>query len=78
MPKRLPTAPLAYNNPEFMHSKAARSLRIMAEYYDPLVKLRRAAVGDAVVIFGSARLLPRGMPMVCRSILSCNRIRPSC
>jgi len=59
MPKPLRTAPLAYNNPQFMDSKAARSLRMMAEYYDPLVRLRRAAVGDAVVIFGSARLLPR-------------------
>ena len=27
MPKPLPTAPLAYNNKDFMHSKAARSLR---------------------------------------------------
>lgn len=58
MPKALPTAPLAYNNPEFMNSKAARSLRMMAEYYDPLVRLRRCAVGDAIVIFGSARILP--------------------
>jgi hypothetical protein len=59
MPKPLPTAPLSYCNPEFMDSKAARSLRMLAEYYDPLVRLRRAKVGDAVVIFGSARLLPR-------------------
>lgn len=58
MPKLLPTAPLAYKS-AFMDSKAARSLRMMAEYYDPLVRLRRAGVGDSVVIFGSARILPR-------------------
>jgi hypothetical protein len=59
MPKQLETARLAYSDPRFMDSKAARSLRMLAEYYDPLVRLRRAAVGDAIVIFGSARILPR-------------------
>ncbi len=59
MPKPLPPASLAYKSAQFMDSKAARSLRMMAEYYDPLVRLRRAGVGDSVVIFGSARILPR-------------------
>jgi hypothetical protein len=58
-PKPLDAAPLAYRNPRFMDSKAARVLRMMAEYFDPLVRLRREGVADSIVIFGSARILPR-------------------
>ncbi len=58
-PKPLDAAPLAYRNPGFMDSKAARVLRMMAEYFDPLVRLRREGVADSIVIFGSARILPQ-------------------
>jgi len=54
--RRLPTAPLAYKNPAFMDSKPARVLRMMAEFFDPLVRLRRQGVHDTIVIFGSARI----------------------
>ncbi|MGH9816042.1 MAG: TIGR00730 family Rossman fold protein [Candidatus Acidiferrales bacterium] len=58
-PRRLPTALLAYKNAEFMDSKPARVLRMMAEYFDPLVRLRKQGVHDTIVIFGSARIDPR-------------------
>jgi uncharacterized protein (TIGR00730 family) len=51
--------PLAYESDEFMSSLAARPLRIMAEYFDPLTRLRKENVGDTIVMFGSARVLPR-------------------
>src|SRR5579871_3787363 len=54
----LPMPPLAYNDPKFMESLGARPLRILAEYLDPLVRLRKANVGDTIVMFGSARILP--------------------
>ncbi|MGH9794987.1 MAG: TIGR00730 family Rossman fold protein, partial [Candidatus Acidiferrales bacterium] len=40
----------------FMDSKPARVLRMMAEYFDPLVRLRKQGVHDTIVIFGSARI----------------------
>ena len=53
-------APLvAHRNREFMESVAARPIRILGEYLDPLVRLRREGVGDTIVIFGSARVAPR-------------------
>lgn len=55
-PRRLPTALLAYRNAGFMDSKPARVLRMMAEYFDPLVRLRKQGVHDTIVIFGSARI----------------------
>ncbi len=50
---------LAYLNEKFMNSTDARTLRIAAEYLDPLVRLKRAGVQNTVVFFGSARILPR-------------------
>jgi hypothetical protein len=34
-------------------------VRILTEYLDPLVRLRREEVGDTIVIFGSARIVGR-------------------
>ncbi len=42
-----------------MESREARTLRIAAEYLDPLARLKRAGVRNTVVFFGSARILPR-------------------
>ena len=58
-PRHLPMPNLAYEDPEFMQSLPARPLRILAEYFDPLVRLRRANVGDTIVMFGSARIQAR-------------------
>lgn len=55
----LPQAKLAYYDPVFMESRAARPLRILAEYIDPINRLRHARVGDTIVMFGSARIRPR-------------------
>jgi uncharacterized protein (TIGR00730 family) len=49
---------LAYRDPRFTESPAARPLRILAEYFDPLKRLRQENVGDTIVMFGSARILP--------------------
>ena len=57
--RRLSMPPLAYRDPEFMEGTAARPLRILAEYFDPLSRLREEEVGDTIVMFGSARILPR-------------------
>jgi hypothetical protein len=50
---------LAYRDPHFIDSFAARPIRIISEYFDPLVRLRREGVADTIVMFGSARILPR-------------------
>ncbi|MEO6185566.1 MAG: TIGR00730 family Rossman fold protein [Steroidobacteraceae bacterium] len=49
---------LAYDDPEFLASDDARSLRILAEYLGPLRRFRRAQVHDTIVFFGSARITP--------------------
>ena len=48
-----------YRDPLFMESLPARPVRITTEYIDPLERLRREKVGDTIVMFGSARILPR-------------------
>ena len=55
----LPMSKLAYKDPIFMESLPARPLRILAEYIDPINRLRRARVGDTIVMFGSARIQPQ-------------------
>jgi len=50
---------LAYLDPRFMDSFAARPIRILSDYFDPLVLLRREGVGETIVMFGSARILPK-------------------
>ncbi len=61
---------IAYRNPKFMESVAARPIRILGEYLDPLVKLRREGVGDTIVLFGSARIGSRD-----RAVRYLNRLR---
>lgn len=46
----------AYKNLEFLSSAEARTVRILAEYYEPRARLRRNSIADTVVFFGSARL----------------------
>lgn len=54
MPKR------AYRNGEFLDSREARVLRIMAEYLEPEKRLMEAGVEDTIVFFGSARIPSKG------------------
>ncbi len=50
---------LAYLNPRFVKSTPGRPLRILAEYIDPLTRLQTEGIADTIVMFGSARILPR-------------------
>jgi len=51
--------PLAYMDREFLESDDARPLRILAEYLEPLRRLKAQNVQDTVVFFGSARVHSR-------------------
>jgi uncharacterized protein (TIGR00730 family) len=52
--------PLAYKNEEFLDSAEARTLRILAEYLEPLTRFQQQKVPGTVVFFGSARLTADG------------------
>jgi len=45
----------AYENLNFLHSADARTIRILAEYYEPLYRFRKYGIRNTIVIFGSAR-----------------------
>jgi uncharacterized protein (TIGR00730 family) len=60
MPTPIPTSSLAYLDESFLTSDAARPLRILAEYLQPLEAFRREQIKDTIVFFGSARLREQG------------------
>ena len=49
----------AYKNEEFLDSREARSLRILAEYLEPSARFDQQHVHDTIVFFGSARTLSK-------------------
>jgi len=51
---------LAYQDQAFLDSDAARPLRILAEYLQPLHAFTCERVHDTIVFFGSARMQPDG------------------
>src|SRR6188768_1782266 len=51
--------PLAYLDPQFLETDDARPLRILAEYLEPLRRLKAQNIQDTVVFFGSARIHSR-------------------
>ncbi len=51
--------PKAYHDQRFLESRDARSLRILAEYLEPLFRFQRHGVQDTIVFMGSARLMSR-------------------
>src|SRR5829696_8847536 len=51
--------PLAYMDAAFLESDDARPLRILAEYLEPLRRLKQQNIQDTVVFFGSARVHSR-------------------
>ena len=57
MPRHTPTK--AFKSPDFVDSRDARVMRIMAEYLEPQKRLREAGIEDTIVFFGSARTLAR-------------------
>ncbi len=50
----------AYHNQVFLDSDDGRPLRILAEYLEPLYRLRREGIHDTIVFFGSARMKENG------------------
>jgi len=54
--KILHSAPLAYENDQFLNSPDGRVLRVLSEYIEPLARFRREQIQDTVVFFGSARI----------------------
>src|SRR5947199_218215 len=57
--KKLKSAPLPYEDDQFLKSPDGRILRVLAEYIEPLARFRREQIQDTVVFFGSARLASR-------------------
>src|ERR1700687_675634 len=57
LPQHAPKAP--HEDPKFLESTPARPLRILAEYFNPLVQLKKEGIGDTIVMFGSARIHSR-------------------
>ncbi len=49
----------AYDNLEFLNSKEARAIRILAEFYEPLARFKKYNIVDTIVFFGSARLVSK-------------------
>ncbi len=49
----------AYKNEAFLGSRSARSLRILSEYLEPASRFDELRIRDTIVVFGSARVLPR-------------------
>ncbi len=45
-----------YFNKELLGSPQGRSIRILAEYYGPLKKIKKSRINDTIVFFGSARI----------------------
>ena len=60
MPTPLTPSSIAYLDESFLTSDAARPLRILAEYLEPLEAFRREQIKDTIVFFGSARLRENG------------------
>ncbi len=58
-PPPLSSAPLAYENSQFLNSADGRLIRIVSEYLEPLARFRREQIQDTVVFFGSARFRGR-------------------
>ena len=58
MPRHKPEK--AFKNMDFIGSRDARVLRLMAEYLEPEKRLRQAGIEDTIVFFGSARTLSPG------------------
>ncbi|MEW6654100.1 MAG: TIGR00730 family Rossman fold protein [Bacteroidota bacterium] len=57
--KKTGKAVKAYNDLEFLNSKDARTLRILAEFLHPKARFDQNKIVDTIVFFGSARIVSR-------------------
>ena len=48
----------AFDNKEFLHSRDARTLRILSEYIEPEKRFKEMNIDHTVIFFGSARISP--------------------
>ncbi|MFC1585494.1 lysine decarboxylase, partial [Fibrobacterota bacterium] len=48
----------AFDNPEYLHSRDGRNVRVLAEFSEPKHRLEKYGILDTIVFFGSARTLP--------------------
>lgn len=53
--EKLSKNPKAYENKRFLNGPDARTIRILAEYLEPLQRFRRYGIKDTIVFYGSAR-----------------------
>ncbi|HXY26614.1 MAG TPA: TIGR00730 family Rossman fold protein [Candidatus Acidoferrum sp.] len=53
-PQHAPKPP--HEDQRFLNSTPARPIRILGEYFHPLVELKKEGIGDTIVMFGSARI----------------------
>ncbi len=53
----LPKPVKAYKNMEFINSPDARTIRILAEFFEPMHRFKKYNIYDTIVFFGSARTL---------------------
>jgi len=44
----------AYDNHEFLHGRSARHLRVLAEFIEPVERLKKHGIRNTIVFFGSA------------------------
>jgi len=49
----------AYENIDFLNSPVGRSVRILSEFLEPMGRFKKEGVRNTIVVFGSARILPR-------------------
>ncbi|MBI2418995.1 MAG: TIGR00730 family Rossman fold protein [Ignavibacteriales bacterium] len=57
--KKIKQSVKAYDNPEFMNSTEARTLRILSEFIEPNTRFQKYKILDTIVFFGSARLMSK-------------------
>ncbi|MGB2868967.1 MAG: LOG family protein [Bacteroidota bacterium] len=56
MAKAIHKAEKAYRNVEFLNSPDARTVRLLAEFLEPMQRFRKQGIKDTIVFFGSARI----------------------
>jgi len=57
--KESPAYRVAFEDPEFLHEEFLRPVRLQLELQKPEMVLRRHNIRSMIVVFGSARLVPR-------------------